>query len=222
MQNVQMAVPLLKVIVCVKDWCDDINDSEVVAFVDSNICCISIFRQHEASLATRQEVNVRYIVSLEEYVVLFGILTRLQKWADPGNEGRRTLFENINLLVCFLMNVQRHFKFQLVWQFANEVVDIILILIVVIFDNLSESFVQIERQEVVLVDSIQNRNSLLQFGWGLIVVLHNRRKGTGCEGEWNDANEHDNDWDASFECVLTCNISVSYRGNCSYSKVKRS
>ena len=136
----------------------------MVTLVHSNICSISIFRQHEARLATRQEVNVRHIVSLEEYVVLFRILTWLQKWADPGDEGRRSLFENVDLLVRFLVNVQGHFKFQLVWQFANEVVDVILILIVVIFHNLPQSLVEIERQEIVLVDSIQNRDSLLQFG----------------------------------------------------------
>lgn len=128
----------------------------------------------------------------------------------------------MNSLVSMLMNVQRYFKLQLVWELSNKCIDILLIFIAVVFYYLFQSLVELKWQVIILVNSVEYRNSFLEFGICLIVVLKDRGKWTCCKWESHDTNEHNYDTHWSFDCILTWNISVTYGSNCTDCEIKGS
>jgi hypothetical protein len=76
----------------------------VRSHVNVDESCISVFGQHESSLALYQEVNGRDVVALKVNVLVFGVETWLQKRANPCNKGGGPSLEAANLLVSLLMD----------------------------------------------------------------------------------------------------------------------
>ena len=71
-----------------------------------------------------------------------------------------------------LMNVQRQFHLHFVRQILHKAVNVILVLVEVILDGVTEPLVQFQWQVILLVDSIEHVDLLLELRICLVVVTH--------------------------------------------------
>ena len=74
------------------------------------------------------------------------------------------------------MDIEGDLKFKFVRQLSHELVNVSLVFVKIVFNCLLKPLIEVKRQKVILVDSIQDGDTLLQFGIGLIVVLKNGGK----------------------------------------------
>ena len=72
------------------------------------------------------------------------------------------------------MNIERYLQLELVGELRDELIHIVLVLIVIILDRLLQPLEEVEGQLILLVDTIDNHNSLLKLGVSDIVVLQDR------------------------------------------------
>ena len=140
-----MGDPVVQIVLGLEDRADDVDDSEVGALDDVDVGSVFVLGQHEACLSPGQEVDVADLIALEVNVLPVGVGQWLEQGTNPGDERRRFSFEQENLLVGGLMDVERNLQFEFVGQVVYELVDVVLVFVEVVLDRLSQPFVQIER-----------------------------------------------------------------------------
>ena len=99
-----MVDPRVKVKFCLQDRSNNIDNPKVSTDIYVNKCCVFVFGQYKTSFTLNQEVNGCDVISLKIDVLVLREETRLEQWTNPCNEGRRSSFETINLLIGVLMD----------------------------------------------------------------------------------------------------------------------
>ena len=88
------------------------------------------------------------------------------------------------------MNLPRQVIPQEVRQLVDEFRKVLLILAIVILYGLHQVVIEVLRDPIVLLYTVQNVSFLLKLRLGRVVARNNRREGTCGEGERYDSDQH--------------------------------
>ena len=134
--------------------------SKMFPLLDVDIRPVTVSRKHIGSSALDHKVDLAYLLTVLQYILLLLHVNGPDDRAYPGNETFVFLVEERDIGIHLLVDDHCYLQFKFVGQFVHEVADVLLLLAVVVLYGFHHFVEELLVQLVVVLNLIKSAHFL--------------------------------------------------------------
>lgn len=195
--------------------------AKIFTTVQFNVHQIPVPWQDIPGAALLEKVDAWHVILLEENELVLVFHQRSKQGADPSDEGRWSLLEELELVEHFFEDEVGHIHTQVLGQLGRELDQVLHVVLVLLVQGLLHVLVQLQRKAVVPVDSVQGQDLFVQGSALLIIGLQKVRQFTRSRCESCNAQNHNDDAEYFLNRVGRTDVTVAHSWESGDDEVER-